>query len=132
MKTFFLSLLAGILLNCNITFATENLPLNFHNPDWWKTATLEDVVKEINQGADIHAKDKDNTTPLMFACTDSTRVENIIFLMNYGAKVSEINSFGQTPLMYASMNNDNHKIITTLIKHGAKVNQTNNIKPYFR
>ncbi|MDH5655626.1 MAG: ankyrin repeat domain-containing protein [Spirochaetia bacterium] len=86
-----------------------------------------------SKGADIHLKDNDGNTALMFAAFFRQSVESVQLLLRYGAKINDINKEGKTALggVLDSINNkeyppepeelDNLKKIETILrKAGAK------------
>ena len=61
---FFIKLLCLVIilgLKVNIALADGH----FLDVEWWKTATFEDVQKEIKEGADVNEKNIDGLTALM-------------------------------------------------------------------
>ncbi|MBP5698504.1 MAG: hypothetical protein J6W96_03135 [Alphaproteobacteria bacterium] len=57
MKKFLIFFIA-LVLNCSLALAENNL-LNY---EWWETATVEDVQREIANEADVNAKDNNGET----------------------------------------------------------------------
>ena len=115
----------------------SNVPNNLINADWWKTATLNDVKKEITNGTDINSKGNDytkngdlrtNVTPLVFAIKyGNSNPEIIKFLINNGADVNaKEGKVGLTVLMYVAQFCKNPNIMNMLIQAGADVNVGNN------
>jgi len=51
---------------------------NFLNSDWWETVTVEDVKAEIAKGADVNARDKEGSTPLM--CANESKIRKFLRL----------------------------------------------------
>jgi len=91
----------------------------FLDPDWWKTATVEKVEKEIQNGVDVNARDKEDRTPLMFAAGYNKNPEIIKTLLAAGADVNAKDKNGTTALMKGF---DKYpEIIKTLIDAGADV-----------
>ena len=111
-----LSFLLSLFINISLSYANST---NFFTPDWWKTATLEDVAKELANGTSVKERDEIGRTPLMYASWYNKNPEIITTLLKHGASVNERDEDGWTPLMYASALNQNPEIITTLLKHGA-------------
>lgn len=110
----------------------QNNVNNLIDADWWKTATFEDVKREIDKGANVNAKGNDktksgdlrtNVTPLMFAIKyGNSNPEIIKFLIDSGADVNaKEGEIGLTVLMYAAQFSENPKIINILISAGANV-----------
>ena len=63
MKKLFI-LLTSLVISCNIAYASS---YNLINLEWWETATLEDVKREIKNGADVNVKGEGGFTPLVYA-----------------------------------------------------------------
>lgn len=112
---------------------SENVSNNLIDADWWKTATLNDIKRELANGADINAKGNDktksgylrtNVTPLVFALKYGNSDPKIIkLLINSGANVNaKEGEIGLTVLMYAAQFCNNPDIIDILISAGANVN----------
>ena len=114
-----LFLLAVILMHSHMASAASN---NFLNKDWWKTATLEDVKKELKNGANVNAASDEDTTALMHAALLNQNPEVIKILIDEGADVNAKSKSGSTALMYAAAFNPNPEVIKTLIDEGADVN----------
>ena len=117
-----LFLLAVILMHSHMASAASN---NFLNKDWWKTATLEDVKKELKNGANVNAASDEDTTALMFAALFNQNPEVIKTLIDEGADVNAKNKSGSTALMQVALFNQNPEVIKTLIDEGADVNAKN-------
>ena len=117
-----LFLLAVILMHSHMASAASN---NFLNKDWWKTATLEDVKKELKNGANVNAASDEDTTALMHAAPINQNPEVIETLIDKGANVNAKNKDGYTALMFAVLFNQNPEVIKTLIDEDADVNAKN-------
>ena len=113
-----LFLLAVMLIHGNVALAASN---NFLNKDWWKTATLEDVKKELKNGADVNAANDNDFTVLMYAAAFNSNPKVIETLIDKGANVNAKTNDGNTALIQAFLN-PNPKVIETLIDEGADVN----------
>lgn len=82
------------------------------------------TVKEcFQQEANIEAKDKYDTTPLMFAILKNN-TEMVKLLIEKGADIEATDTFGLTPLMWAVEEN-NINIVKYLIEKGADINTKN-------
>lgn len=89
----------------------------------WNTKP-ETVELLINNGFDVHAKDKIGYTPLHYAA-DGDSPEIIQTLVKHKANINEEANNGSTPLHVAALWNKNEEIIKTLIDLGADVNARN-------
>ena len=117
-----LFLLAVILMHSHMASAASN---NFLNKDWWKTATIEDVKKELKNGANVNAASDNDTTALMFAALFNQNPEVIKTLIDEDADVNAKNKYGYTALIQAALFNQNPEVIKILINAGADVNAKN-------
>ncbi|MGI9558178.1 MAG: ankyrin repeat domain-containing protein, partial [Thermodesulfobacteriota bacterium] len=108
------------------------------NKDFMKSATLADIRREIENGADLNAKADENSkqyhfgdTPLMLATVYNSNSEIIKALIRGGADVSARNTFDRTALMLeAGSSKPNLEIIKVLIRSGADVNTKSSAHPY--
>ena len=103
-----LFLLAVILMHSHMASAASN---NFLNKDWWKTATLEDVKKELKNGANVNAASDEDTTALMHAALFNQNPEVIKTLIDEGADVNAKSKSGSTALMQVALFNQNPELI---------------------
>lgn len=55
----------------------ENINKNFLDPNWWDTATVEDIKAELAKGADINVIDKYGWTPLITSVQYNKNIEII-------------------------------------------------------
>ena len=108
-----------ILMHSHMASAASN---NFLNKDWWKTATIEDVKKELKNGANVNAASDNDTTALMFAALFNQNPEVIKTLIDEDADVNAKNKYGYTALIQAALFNQNPEVIKILINAGADVN----------
>ena len=116
----FLFLLIAILIHANIALATTN---NLLDRNWWKTATIDDVKKELKKGADINAIEKEEgLNALIMASSVNRNCEIIKMLIDAGANVNSKTKNGRTVLMMAAAFNPNPEVVKLLIKAGADVN----------
>ena len=95
---------------------------NFLNKDWWKTATIEDVKKELKNGANVNAASDNDTTALMHAAIFNQNPEVIKTLIDEGADVNAKSKSGSTALMQVALFNQNPEVIKILINAGTDVN----------
>jgi len=83
----------------------------------------DDVLKLIEQGADVNAAQGDGTTPLQWAAY-KLDVDLVERLLKRGAKAATQNRFGATPLDEGAKA-ANLKIVQLLLKAGAPVDAAN-------
>lgn len=102
-----------------ILFASDN---PFLSAEFWKRASLDDVIQMIHQGYDVNDTAEYNLTPLMLASTNNTDSQIIKTLLKNGATVNARSVAGWTSLMFASAHNTNPNIIIELLHSGAKIN----------
>ena len=107
MKFSFLSAVFALFLSTSSAFANIT---NFFTPDWWKTATLEDVAKELANGTSVKERDEIGQTPLICASWYNQNPEIITTLLKHGADAKAKSNEGKTALDYAK---DNPKIYQT-------------------
>jgi ankyrin repeat protein len=93
---------------------------------------VEVIIFLLDQGADIHCKDKLGNTPLLMSCI-SMDYEYVTLLVDRKADVNLPDIYGNSPLIMACyMGNFNgpnlnnmYKIVKYLLDHGADVNHMN-------
>lgn len=112
-----------ILMHSHMASAASN---NFLNKDWWKTATIEDVKKELKNGANVNAASDNDTTALMHAAIFNQNPEVIKTLIDEGADVNAKNKDGSTALMFAASSQKNPDAVKALLKAGADANVIDN------
>ena len=118
MRKYILTILIIFVLNASYALANDN----FLNKDWWKNATVEDVKKEIDSGANVNAIGTHGATPMMYASMYSNDPKVIQTLVDAGVNINA-SYRAMTALMYAAEFNNNHEIINAIIKAGADVNR---------
>ena len=84
-----------------IAQAEENPLLN---EEFWKTATVQVVVKILDVGADVEARDGHGWTPLHAAAENSKTTEAVELLLNRGANAKVTTNDGTTPFHLAKEN----------------------------
>ena len=98
-------------------YPVDAMTLNkFLDSDWWKTATVEKVEKEIQNGDDVNAENADGETALMWAARNDNP-EIVKTLIAAGADVNVENKNGYTVLSYSR----NPEILKALLTAGAKI-----------
>lgn len=75
----------------------------------------------ITQGADIHAVDTGQMTPLFYAASNRGCEETAQVLIDKGADIHAVDDRGRTPLFHASNYEGCEKTVQLLINKGAKV-----------
>ena len=88
-----------------------------------KSGTPEQIQAAINAGAKLDDRDKNGTTPLMYAALNNKNPDVITTLLRAGAKIDDKNNVGWTPLIWAAEFNKNPDVITTLLRAGAKIDE---------
>ena len=83
------------------------------------------TIALLNQGADIHAKDKFGWTPLHLAAAKENASATVEVLLSQGADIHAKDKFGWTPLHSAASNNT-YETAEILLNKGANVNATDN------
>lgn len=88
--------------------------------------SLEIAELLVKHGADVNAKDANESTPIFWALGGgpTSNLEMLAFLVKKGADVNSADVRLNTPLHRAS-NNENPKAIRFLLEHGAKANYEN-------
>lgn len=89
------------------------------DPDFWKTATPEQVRQAVRGGADVNARDKDGVTPLHRAAALNGNPEVIYTLIQLGADVNARDKNGWTPLHWAARFSKKPEVVLVLLKLGA-------------
>lgn len=94
---------------------------NWLKPQWWSTATVEDVKAKIASGVDINEKEIEyGKTALIVAAPVTQNPEIVKLLIENGADVNAKSKGGMTALMYTvGWINPNLKVIKILIENGA-------------
>jgi len=87
-----------------------------------KTGTPQGIQTSLDQGGNLHARDGQGRTPLMYAAEYNQNPVVITLLLKAGADVKARDSVGMTALMYAAVKNQNPEVISTLLEAGADVN----------
>ncbi|EAY09467.1 hypothetical protein TVAG_126280 [Trichomonas vaginalis G3] len=91
-----------------------------YSPNFHLSSLLEYF---ISNGADINAKDGDESTPLHYAASDNNKKTAEILISN-GADINAEDADGCTPLHYAASNNSK-ETAEILISNGADINAEN-------
>ena len=86
-----------------------------------ETGSLQQIVDAIEDGANVHARDTRNRTPITTAARNNPNPAVITTLIKAGADV-ETEDGRMTPLMWAAWRNPNPEVITALVNAGADVN----------
>ena len=91
-----------------------------------RTQNLSELQTALENGANINAKDPNEKTALMLACSNQW-FPAVKMLVEAGANTSYKNDFGQTALMFAARDCTNEDITRYLISADAnKYNADNN------
>ena len=88
-----------------------------------ESASVEEIVRLVQEGADVNAADEYGRTPLMYAAEYNPNPDVSRFLIEKEANVNAASAGGRTPLMYAAEKyNFNPDVLRFLIDKGANVN----------
>ena len=87
-----------------------------------KTATPDQIVEMLGNGADINATGKKGITPLMSAL-EANNIPAIKLLLDNGPNINAADKTGKTVLMYALQYGTDYRIIEKIIKLGADLNK---------
>jgi len=81
------------------------------------------IVRLLDSGADINAKDIYGKTPLIYACShERISIECVQLLLERGAYIDAEDNYGKTPLMYACSNeNISEECVQLLLDSGADI-----------
>ena len=88
-----------------------------------KTATPDQIVEILGNGADINTKGRKGITPLMSAL-EANNIPVINLLLDNYPDINASDSKGKTVLMYAIEYGTDYRIIEKIIKNGANLNTT--------
>ncbi len=94
----------------------------WNNRAFFKTATLKAVTDCLKNGADLHARTENGSTPLHFAAHSNKNPAVIAALVKAGADVNARNVTGWTSLHFAASQTQNPAVIDVLVKAGSDPN----------
>ena len=96
---------------------------------FWETATIKDVEKALNEGADVNARNKYGSAPLHLGLENDATQEMVATLLDAGADVNAHDQDGKTPLHYAveidltqEVPGEAQELLTMFLDAGADVN----------
>ena len=95
------------------------LPKDSYFVELCGSGTAGEVVKAINEGANVNADDRYGITPIFWAAWLNTDAGVISALLKSGANPNIVYKGGQTPLIMAAGENKNPEVIVALLKGGA-------------
>jgi ankyrin repeat protein len=84
-----------------------------------QSGTPQTIQIALDKGADVNARDKEGSTPLMMATMHNENTAVITTLLKAGADLNTRNKYGTTALMVAAGRNQNPGVITILLKASA-------------
>ena len=96
-----------------------NACATWNSREFFIRATVQDVEKCVQGGADLEARDKNGLTPLHWAAAFNDDPDVIARLVEVGADPEARSENGSTPLHYAGRHNENPDVITRLVELGA-------------
>ena len=114
--------LLGLLAGAASTVAQQPSCDDWGTWEFFQNADPAAVSDCLDAGADVHARDDSENTPLHMAASSSADPKVITALLDAGADVHARNYSEDTPLHNAAGWNSNADVVTTLIEAGADVN----------
>ena len=96
-----------------------------HFASRYSTQEIVEFLLKLNQ-ISVNATNKDQATPLMFACWDGGRLDNMKTLIQYGADINARDINGETLLHLASRYTEQEIVEFLLKSNQISVNATNN------
>ena len=90
-------------------------------PDFWHTATPQDVSEALSKGAEAEACDDKGITPLHYAAGRGRQRESIELLLKQGMDINILDGRGGTPLHWAAALQNKPEIVELLLQRGANV-----------
>ena len=88
-----------------------------------KTATPDQIVEMLGNGADINTKGRKGITPLMSAL-EANNIPAIKLILDNGPDINAADNNGKTVLMYALEYGTDYRILEKIIDLGADLNKT--------
>ncbi len=85
-----------------------------------RSGSLKMVALCVQYGANIHAKDSLNETPLHESSSDDNWLEITKYLIEHGADINAIGAFNVTPL-HSALFSESKKTAKLLVKSGASL-----------
>ena len=101
----------------------------WNTPEYFATATAEDVTACLAAGADIAARDGGGTTPLHWAALRTEAPAVIQTLLGAGANLTARNGNGFTPAHLAAQQNSNPAVLQLLVAAEADLGANLNSRP---
>ena len=102
-------------------------------PEFWETATRQDVMEAIKNGASVRACNENGTTPLHRVAMYGKDPELVSLLIKHGADIEARDKGGYTPLLAASeLHGVLPEMIEKLLDHGANINACSYRSPFDR
>ena len=96
-----------------------------HYASRYSKQEIVEFLLKLNQ-ISVNATNKDQATPLMFACWDGGRLDNMKTLIQYGADINARDIYGET-LLHLASGHSKQEIVEFLLKlNQISVNATNN------
>ena len=103
----------------------ENIDSNLLNSNFWREATIDDVIKSIDSMLDINARHINEDTLLHWAAAYSTTPRVILLLLERGANIKSLNKNGDNPLHWAAAYSTTPRVVSLLLDKGANIKTRN-------
>lgn len=95
----------------------------FMTSEFWRTASPEDVLLKLKNGADAGQRNPAGRTILMYAASLTPDPQILEILLQNGADIRSRDEYGRTALMFAAGVNANPQTAEILLRHGADVKE---------
>ena len=87
-----------------------------------KNCDREAFERILYKGITADLRDKDDWTPLMWACKSKNNAENVSTLIQYGADVNATTEINGTSALHIAAPYSDSEVIKTLLKQGVSIN----------
>ena len=117
-RLMFLLMLLGSFAFLPDARAQDNLLLN---PEFWETATSQNVNEAMDSGADIHERDAKGWSALHHAIAYNGAPAVVALLLRKGANIEARTEQGVSPLHFAVENSEAADMVALLLEHSANI-----------